>query len=111
MEIISGTKENQFVIMSKSELEALINKMTGEMAAALHRDSESPIYNKASPIEVSDDERFITREEAAKLLHVDLTTLWRWNKTGFLRCKKVGLRRVMYKYKDVLNVLNGNQQM
>lgn len=111
MEFFSSANENQFVIMSKSELEALINKMTGEVTATLQRNSESHICNKVSPIEVSDDERFITRDEAAKLLHVDLTTLWRWNKNGFLRCKKVGLRRVMYKYKDVLNVLNGNQQM
>ena len=55
-----------------------------------------------------DKERFITRDEAAQLLHVDLSTLWRWNKTGILCSKKVGQRRVMYKYSDVLDLLNGN---
>ena len=54
-----------------------------------------------------DKERFITRDEAARLLHVDLSTLWRWNKAGILRSKKVGQRRVMYKYSDVLDLLDG----
>ncbi|MBR2193507.1 MAG: helix-turn-helix domain-containing protein [Bacteroidaceae bacterium] len=53
------------------------------------------------------DERFLTREETAKLLHVDFSTLWRWNKQGVLCPNKVGPRRIMYKYVDVLKKLNG----
>ncbi|MBR1527143.1 MAG: MerR family transcriptional regulator [Prevotella sp.] len=49
----------------------------------------------------------MTREEASRLLHVDYSTLWRWNKLGLLCCKKVGPRRVVYKYSDVMKKLNG----
>ena len=51
--------------------------------------------------------RFITRKETARLLHVNYTTLWRWNKQGYLRSRKVGGRHVMYKYSDVMALLNG----
>ena len=47
------------------------------------------------------------REETARMLHVKYTTLWRWNKKGYLRCKKVGGRHVLYKYSDVMALLNG----
>ena len=65
--------------------------------------------NDVCPV-VYNDERFITREETAKLLHVDFSTLWRWNKLDILRPNKVGPRRVMYKYSDVLKKLNGEGQ-
>ena len=56
-----------------------------------------------------DEERFLTREEVSKLLHVDFSTLWRWNKLKLLCCIKVGPRRVMYKYSDVMKKLNGEE--
>jgi predicted site-specific integrase-resolvase len=56
---------------------------------------------------VPQGERFITREEAAHILHVNFTTLWRWDKLGHLLSRKIGGRRVMYKYSDVLALLNG----
>ena len=79
-----------------------------EMASKLAANNENNKDEEMFPI--SNEERFITREEAAKLLHVDFTTLWRWNKTGLLLAKKVGPRRVMYKYTDVLQRLNGEDK-
>lgn len=52
---------------------------------------------------------FLTRAETAEMLKVDFTTLWRWNKSGFLRAIKVGVRKVMYKYEDVISVLEGKK--
>ena len=58
-------------------------------------------------MKVPEGERFITREEVAHILHVNFTTLWRWNKQGHLHSRKIGGCRVMCKYSDVLALLNG----
>ena len=96
---------NQLVVMSRADLDALVEKMASNMIA-MRVEDKSTHESDVCPV-VHDDERFITREETAKLLHVDYSTLWRWNKLGLLRPNKVGPRRVMYKYSDVLKKLNG----
>ncbi len=53
----------------------------------------------------NNEQKFITREEASKLLHVSLTTLYLWNKNYILRAKKMG-KRVYYFKQDVINKLN-----
>ena len=95
---------NQLVVMSRADLDAMVKEMANKLVA------NNENNNTEEKFPISNDERFITREEAAKLLHVDFTTLWRWNKTGLLRAKKVGPRRVMYKYSDVLRKLNGENE-
>jgi len=99
---------NQLVVMSRADLDALVEKMASNMIA-MRVEDKSTHESDVRPI-VHDDERFITREETAKLLHVDYSTLWRWNKLGLLCPNKVGPRRVMYKYSDVLKKLNGEGQ-
>ena len=94
---------NQLVVMSRADLEALIEKMANNMNAM--KVNKSNGYGNNSVEE--NDERFLTREETAKLLHVDFSTLRRWNKQGVLCPNKVGPRRIMYKYVDVLKKLNG----
>ena len=74
-----------------------------------HAEDKSTHGNSFCPV-VYENERFITREETSKLLHVDYSTLWRWNKLGLLCPNKVGPRRVMYKYSDVMKKLNGEQK-
>ena len=99
---------NQLVVMSRADLDALVEKMASNMIA-MRVEDKSTHESDVRPI-VHDDERFITREETAKLLHVDYSTLWRWNKLGLLCPNKVGPRRVMYKYSDELKKLNGEGQ-
>ena len=101
---------NQLVVMSRADLDALVEKMASNIVAMrVEAEDKTTRGNDVCPV-VHDDERFITREETAKLLHVDYSTLWRWNKLGLLRPNKVGPRRVMYKYSDVLKKLNGEGQ-
>jgi len=101
---------NQLVVMSRADLDALVEKMASNLIAMrVEAEDKATRRNDVSPV-VYDDERFITREETAKLLHVDFSTLWRWNKLDILRPNKVGPRRVMYKYSDVLRKLNGEGQ-
>ena len=96
---------NQLVVMSRADLEALVEKAANNKAASKVEES---INNDVRPC-VCDEERFLTREEVSKLLHVDFSTLWRWNKLKLLCCIKVGPRRVMYKYSDVMKKLNGEE--
>ena len=101
---------NQLVVMSRADLDALVEKMASNLIAMrVEAEDKTSRENDACPV-VYNDERFITREETAKLLHVDFSTLWRWNKLDILRPNKVGPRRVMYKYSDVLRKLNGEGQ-
>ena len=101
---------NQLVVMSRADLDALVEKMASNLIAMrVEAEDKTSRGNDVCPV-VYNDERFITREETAKLLHVDFSTLWRWNKLGLLCPNKVGPRRVMYKFSDVLKKLNGEGQ-
>ena len=95
---------NQLVVMSRDDLDSLVNEMAQNIVAIqamnMHNDSEAGM-------DAPEEKRFITRKEAARLLHVNYTTLWRWNKQGYLRSRKIGGRHVMYKYSDVMALLNG----
>ena len=93
---------NQLVVMSRDDLDTMVNEMAQNIVAAQIKNVQN---DEELETDVPPGKRFITREETARLLHVKYTTLWRWNKKGYLRCKKVGGRHVMYKYTDVMALL------
>jgi hypothetical protein len=100
----NGILGNQLVVMSREDFDNLVNEAAQNMVAAQTKRNDYSEW-----LNLPDGDRFISREEASELLRVDFSTLWRWNKSGLLRCKKVGPRRVMYKYSDVLKKLNGEE--
>ena len=100
----NGILGNQLVVMSREDFDNLVNEAAQNMVAAQTKKNDYSEW-----LTIPDGDRFISREEASELLRVDFSTLWRWNKSGVLRCKKVGPRRVMYKYSDVLKKLNGEE--
>lgn len=51
-------------------------------------------------------EVYLTTEETAKRLQVNRSTLWRWNKEGYLVSIKVG-SKVRYKLSDVERIQKG----
>jgi excisionase family DNA binding protein len=51
-------------------------------------------------------ESYPTVKQVAEMLNVDNTTLWRWNKKGYLKTIEFGGRR-RYKMSDVKALLNG----
>jgi len=57
------------------------------------------------------NEMYLSRQETAKLLGVDMSTLWRWNKNGYLSHVETGGKR-RYRMSDVKQILgegrNGN---
>lgn len=51
------------------------------------------------------EEKWLTNEEAAELCKVSKTTLWAWDKAGYLCASKLGRRKV-YALSDINNLLN-----
>lgn len=55
-------------------------------------------------------EKTMTVNEVCTMLSVDRSTLYRWDKCGFLVSNKIG-GKVLYNPKDVLEVLNKRKQL
>ena len=49
----------------------------------------------------SNEEKLLTREEAADMLSVSLVTLWKWTKNDIVPAFKIG-RKVRYKKQEIL---------
>ena len=55
---------------------------------------------------VPKEESYLTAQETAEKLGVDVSTLWRWDKSGYLKKIKVG-RKVCYRINDVIKLMEG----
>lgn len=53
-------------------------------------------------------ETYLSVAKVAEILSVDKTTLWRWNKRGYLTHIEIGGKR-RYKMSDVQRILNGGE--
>lgn len=58
-----------------------------------------------SSILAKKQETYVKPKDASKILQVDLSTLWRWNKMGYLIPIEVGGKR-LYKQSDIDAILN-----
>lgn len=68
---------------------------------------------KSAMIEKERDERsstLISREAAAQRLNVDVSTLWRWNKSGYLKGRKIG-RSVWYTESSLCQIERGEREV
>jgi len=85
-----------FVVVTLDDFNQMVNEAAKNlsMLSAKENVSESSSSN-------SDEEKYLTREEVSKMLKVDYTTLWRWNKSNKLCCHKIGERKVVYLLSDV----------
>lgn len=61
---------------------------------------------KKSPAMERQEETYLSTQEAAKKLDVDASTLWRWDKSGYLKKIKVG-NSVRYRESDVKKLMEG----
>lgn len=59
-----------------------------------------------SEVKQTQVENYLTSPETAKRLGVDESTLWRWDKTGYLKKLKVG-GKVRYRESDVIKLMEG----
>lgn len=61
---------------------------------------------KRQPAPEVKPEKYLTAQETADKLGVDISTLWRWDKSGYLKKIKVG-SKIRYRESDVLNLMEG----
>lgn len=54
--------------------------------------------------EAKQSEVYLSEKEACELLNVGHTTLWRWDRKGYLRAQKVG-RRKLYRQSEIEKIL------
>ena len=56
--------------------------------------------------QVQNEESYLSAQETADKLGVDVSTLWRWDKSGYLKKIKVG-KKIRYRESDVLKLMEG----
>ena len=91
-EFLKTTNEHTLLITSQPELESAFRKVISEMLTEIKADSEN--------------DQLIKRNVVNERLHVDNSTLWRWDKTGYLKAVRIG-RSVYYKESDVKRLEEG----
>lgn len=74
---------------------AELKQLLGEWFVEIMKNFQNSL-EKSKPIE----EKYLSAEETAQMLGVDKSTLWRWNKCGYLTNIKVG-SKVRYRLTDV----------
>lgn len=90
MDEFRNQSSQMLMIVSQDDLERVVQKAIGKLLD--QRENKSEVY--------------LTAEETAKRLKVDRSTLWRWNKEGYLVSTKVG-SKVRYKLSDVERIQKG----
>lgn len=78
------------MIVSKDDLESVVQNAVDRVLE--QREHKPEVY--------------LSAEETAKRLKVDRSTLWRWNKEGYLISNKVG-NKVRYKLSDIERIQRG----
>jgi excisionase family DNA binding protein len=58
------------------------------------------------PVMEEKEEMYLSAQETAEKLGVDVSTLWRWDKSGYLKKIKVG-NKIRYRESDVLKLMEG----
>jgi len=88
-----NNSKNTLLVVDAEDLRAFANELLQAM--------ELKLSNKKA-----DEETLLSRDQVCKLLGVSQTTLWRWNKEGYLVAKKLG-SKTMYRKADVKLIKEG----
>jgi len=101
--------QSPLVVVRKSDLDAMINERVESKVSTKVSDSvtDTSADGEAITTYLCNGVRYISRKDTAKLIGVDVSTLWLWNKKGILRSIKRGGRKVHYRYDDVISIING----
>ena len=91
LDLINKGIHEEVIIMTASDLEAALKGFVSEVIAEMQQENET---------------RMITRQEARRRLDVDLSTLWRWDRAGYLKAHHRG-KAVLYLEKDVEELEKG----
>lgn len=94
----------QVVMFTAAEFREIVNTAAEEIA----RNTIGEVLPLPSQTEC--EEEYLSRREVADKFGVNLSTLWRWNKDGFLPCIKIG-RKVVYAASAIREFIDRNKSM
>lgn len=84
----------------------LINTTPQQLADLIKEGVKSELENlKKELLHENANDELLTREQAAKLLHINLSTLWHWQKKGKIKCYGISGSRRYYKRSEILSAL------
>lgn len=63
------------------------------------------LIGEAQAAKQKKEETYLTADETASRIPCDKSTLWRWNKTGYLKSVKIG-NKVRYRLSDIEKLLS-----
>ena len=91
--------------MNKRELVQIDNISIEELTEIIAEKLVDKLEKRiAVLIATQNDEELLTREETAKLLKIDSTTLWHWTNKGKITAYGIGARRY-YKRGEIMKAL------
>lgn len=88
------TEQGKFLFVSEDELRKIVANAISEERQRIQKEND-----EAKEIAC------LSRADVAKMLSVNVNTLWRWARDGYLSPKRVG-RRVLYLKSDVERIIN-----
>lgn len=89
------------VMMTTDELKELINETTQSAFIEAYEKCRNSFEEKSK----EQEEKYLTRFEVADMLHVNLSTLYRWNLDGTLTNVKIG-KKVFYLASEVAQYID-----
>ncbi|GHV09841.1 hypothetical protein FACS1894162_1420 [Bacteroidia bacterium] len=88
----------QEILMQQNIIVSLTVEQLGDFANQILSGARTIYEKKEQP------EQYLTRKQAAEILDVDLSTLWRWNNEKYLCPIEIGGKR-KYKLSEVNKIL------
>lgn len=101
--MFSETEKPKIVVMTAEDFKSILNDLAQRLFQhKQEEEAEIAASKKAGMV-------YLTRKEAADKLHVDLSTLWRWDKRGYLPSVKMG-GKVVYLPETIEEFMSRNQR-
>ena len=93
--VVNGGIWSEVKLKTKSKMNS-INLETGDLYNMIHEAVEDALKKQSA----RSASTLLTREATAKRLGVDVSTLWRWDRAGYLKSVRIG-RAVHYRLSDI----------
>lgn len=95
------------MVVNIKDLREFAHVLIEETMAKLSPQKEETITKLSSPKKI--EKVYLDVKQTCDILQVDRSTLWRWDKTGYLKPYRIG-GKVRYRLSDINKLLSGESQ-
>ena len=99
---------NKIIELAKEHPNINITLTVGELVETVNYCINKTRKELEQQIQDANTETYPSPEQVAKILDVSKTTLWRWDKSGYLNTIEVGGKR-RYRMSDINKILGGGK--